>query len=317
MNNLDISPLLAILRRVTSRLLVLAFVCACLTSTLVYPVFAQQPAPAAGGSALDAATQQQVTDLKLQAQDAFEAKDLPKALALYKRILRLNPDDPLALKRSEELTEAVAKQTEGDRAHRVDQATQQAAEALTGDRFTRAEDALVDARRTHAAAPLDKARRLLDEARKFARPGDARIDRLQRAVDAEASLQRVAWWELWGSIAFVALVVIAAAVFYMLRSGRRLQVIEGSQIGQIFALQKQSTSIGALASAVDWALEDPSRKISRLHCEVFREGRHYFIVDRSLNGTLLNGRPLQKDEAALLKRGDEVVLGGGVKLRFR
>src|SRR5579862_7517480 len=111
-NNLDISPLLAILRRVTSRLLVLAFVCACLTSTLVYPVFAQQPAPAAGGSALDAATQQQVTDLKLQAQDAFEAKDLPKALALYKRILRLNPDDPLALKRSEELTEAVAKQTE-------------------------------------------------------------------------------------------------------------------------------------------------------------------------------------------------------------
>ncbi|MFA5529988.1 MAG: type VI secretion system-associated FHA domain protein TagH, partial [Thiohalomonadaceae bacterium] len=40
-----------------------------------------------------------------------------------------------------------------------------------------------------------------------------------------------------------------------------------------------------------WALEDPDRFLSSLHCRISSEDGKYFLVDLSTNGTFLNGAP--------------------------
>ena len=70
---------------------------------------------------------------------------------------------------------------------------------------------------------------------------------------------------MWGVAGGLAIVGLAALVFYFRRTGRVLEMIEGPQVGQMFVLRKEATALGALASEVDWTIEDPLRKISRRH----------------------------------------------------
>ncbi|MCO4745083.1 MAG: sigma 54-interacting transcriptional regulator [Proteobacteria bacterium] len=59
------------------------------------------------------------------------------------------------------------------------------------------------------------------------------------------------------------------------------------------------------ADSCDVAL--PSEKISRVHCFVEQRGEGWWLIDRSSNGTLLNGLPVQR--RAQLKPGDLVGIG--------
>jgi hypothetical protein len=259
----------------------------------------------------------QIRETKLKALEAEDAQDLPKALKLYKQILHLDPDDALAQRKNDELAAALTKKKTSEQAARVDEIDEGARRSRAQQSLESAEAELIQAKRTGAGEPLERARQFLLDARKYARPGDPAVDRLQTQIDQETAARRVHLFELWGFVGLAALGVIAALVFYFLRGGRVLEMIEGPQIGQQFVLQKEATALGALASEVDWAIEDPLRKISRRHCDVVRQGRHYFLVDCSLNGTFLNGRAVQKGQPALLKRGDQIGLGGAVTLRFR
>ena len=124
-------------------------------------------------------------------------------------------------------------------------------------------------------------------------------------------------WEIWGLVALVVLVPIIGAVVYVRRTGRVLEIVNGPQSGDRFVLEKDSVSVGAGAAEVDWAVSDPLRKISRRHFDVIRHSRRYFLVDQSTNGTLLNGRVVQRGEPVLLKRGDRIGLSDEVTLLFR
>jgi hypothetical protein len=283
-----------------------------------HPVDLQTPSPAGSPATLiDADTQARIKTLKLQAQVAVDDQDLPKALKLYKQILGLDPDDALAQRKSDELTATLTRKKADDLDARVKASDELATKTRAQDSLARAESALIEAKRTGSDEALGRAQQSFVDARKYARPGDPGIDRLQALIDQEIAARRVLFWEKWGSVGFLVLGIVVASVFYFRRSGRVLEMVEGPQIGQVFVLQKEATALGALASEVDWAIEDPLRKISRRHCDVVRQGRHYFLVDCSLNGTFLNGRALQKGQPALLKRGDQIGLGGEVTLRFR
>jgi predicted component of type VI protein secretion system len=277
-------------------------------------VLAQQPTPA---PAVDVELQQQILKWKLQAQEALDAQDQRKAQELYRKILKLDPNDALAQSKNDSLTAALAKKKMEDVGVKVAEDDRRAREARAQEFLQKANDKLVDAKRTGAGEPLEGARQFLIEARKDARFGDPTLARLQAQIDEETDARRRRLFELWGFVGLVALGLIAALVFYFLRGGRVLEMIEGPQIGQQFVLQKETSVLGALASEVDWTIEDPLRKISRRHCDVVRQGRHYFLVDSSMNGTFLNGRPVQKGQPVLLKRGDQIGLGGAVTLRFR
>jgi hypothetical protein len=300
------------------RLCLLALCCLICPSASAHRIELQTP-PAAGSPspAIDADTLARIKTLKLQAQVAMDDQDLQKALRLYKQILGFDPDDALAQRKSDELTATIDKKKANDLEGKVKAEDEAATRARAQDSLTKAENALIDAKRTGSAEALRRAQQSFVDARKYARPGDPNIDRLQVLLDQEVATRNLRFWEFWIFVGLVVLGLVAALVFYFRRSGRALEMIEGPQMGQVFVLQKEATALGALASEVDWAIEDPLRKISRRHCDVVRQGRHYFLVDCSLNGTFLNGRALQKGQPALLKRGDQIGLGGEVTLRFR
>lgn len=65
--------------------------------------------------------------------------------------------------------------------------------------------------------------------------------------------------------------------------------------------------IGKQNGLVDWVLD--SDTISRIHARIDREGDEYRISDlNSTNGTCVNGRLLETNETAVLKKGDEVLI---------
>jgi len=300
-----------------TRLCILAIVILFGRDSAAQPPAAQAPPVATQPGAVDEATRKLINDLKLQVIDAKVANDPKKEFDLLKKILTLDPGDALATLRIAQLTEILRANEASARQQQVQQADEQARQTLARTHLATAEDGLVEAKRTGKSEPLVRARAALVEARKYARSGDQDVERLQRMIDDETSARRVRFWEWWGVIGVVALAAMVGLAFYVLRASRVLEMIDGPQTGQVFKLEKDATALGALASEVDWAIEDPLRKISRRHCELVRQGRHFFLVDCSMNGTFLNGRPLQKGQPALLKRGDRIGLGGAATLLFR
>jgi hypothetical protein len=292
-------------------------VCFLLVSRLPFAdSFAQQPAPPVSQS-IDEETRQQVRDLKLKALQLQRSGDLKKELEIWNKVLSLDPDDARAQVRSDELSKTIAANEKEDVDRLLKAADDEARKKLADEALKVGEDAVVDAKLTRSADALKRAEAALDRARKNTREGDERVARLEAAIAQERQAQRVRLWQFWGLVGLVVLGVLVVLVLYLRRGKRVLELLDGSQMGDTFVLQNKATVIGALAAEVDWVIDDPYRKISRRHCDIIREGRHYFVVDCSMNGTFLNGRPLQKGEPALLKRGDRIGLGGAVTLRFR
>src|SRR5262249_1830364 len=129
----------------------------------------------------------------------------------------------------------------------IEQEDQQARGARGSAAIDRAENALIEAKRTGAAEPLLQARAALADAKRDIRAEDPRIERVEARIDALAQERRVRFWELWGVVGLAAIGVIVALVLYLMRSKRVLEMIEGAQAGQVFALEKEATSLGALA----------------------------------------------------------------------
>ncbi len=69
-------------------------------------------------------------------------------------------------------------------------------------------------------------------------------------------------------------------------------------------------SLGRAADC-DWVLPDPERYLSGHHAAIEYRGGHWYVVDRSMNGTFVNGapHPLGKDRAYALRDGDRIRMG--------
>ena len=73
-------------------------------------------------------------------------------------------------------------------------------------------------------------------------------------------------------------------------------------------LDRHGAVIGRSPHA-DWSLPDPRSYISSTHCEIdYRDGA-YVLVDKSTNGTFLNGRPERLTRAHTLCDGDVFLIG--------
>lgn len=60
----------------------------------------------------------------------------------------------------------------------------------------------------------------------------------------------------------------------------------------------------------DWCLPDPDNHVSSRHCEIrYRDGA-YVLVDRSTNGTFVNGSGQRLDAPHSIVDGDRIALGG-------
>ena len=61
----------------------------------------------------------------------------------------------------------------------------------------------------------------------------------------------------------------------------------------------------------DWAIPDPQRFLSGMHCRIHKQGDDYFITDTSTNGVFLNGseQRLTRDDPVDLNAGDKFRIG--------
>lgn len=102
-----------------------------------------------------------------------------------------------------------------------------------------------------------------------------------------------------------------------------LQIVDGVGRGKLVTIDKDKAifKIGAAEGPSDTEkndllVSDSAKLISRFHCTLVRKDGEYYLVDASMNGTLLNGRPVKRGEHHRLDDGDEITLAEVSRLKF-
>jgi hypothetical protein len=100
-----------------------------------------------------------------------------------------------------------------------------------------------------------------------------------------------------------------------------VKVVDGVGRGRLMPVEKEIFRIGAAdgerpEDKNDLVVSDSGMLISRYHCTILRKGKHYFLLDSSLNGTRLNDEPLARGEHHRLEDGDEFVVADAARLKF-
>lgn len=106
-------------------------------------------------------------------------------------------------------------------------------------------------------------------------------------------------------------------------SGRRvaLKIVDGIGRGRMYTVESDVFRIGAAESERkeeknDLVINDSAGLISRFHCAILKREKKWIVVDSSLNGTLLNDKPLERGEPHNLRDGDELTVAGVSRLTF-
>lgn len=102
-----------------------------------------------------------------------------------------------------------------------------------------------------------------------------------------------------------------------------LQVVDGVGRGRLVTIDKEKP-IFKIGSAMgtgdteknDLVISDSAAQVSRFHCTLIRKGGDYYLVDASMNGTLLNGDPVKRGEHVLVEDGDEITVADVSRLKF-
>ncbi len=99
-----------------------------------------------------------------------------------------------------------------------------------------------------------------------------------------------------------------------------LEGIEGAGRGQVFPLNKSEMIIGSHGppdGTADIVICDAQRKISRRHCSIMQNGKQFYLMDESTNGTKINDRELTKGVLAEFRNGDRISLADEATLVLR
>jgi FHA domain len=99
-----------------------------------------------------------------------------------------------------------------------------------------------------------------------------------------------------------------------------LEAIEGPCKGQVFPLEKQELTIGAAGppdGTSDIVICDEQHKISRRHCVILHNGKQFYLMDESTNGTKINEQEIEKGAWAEFHKGDVISLADESVLMLR
>lgn len=251
--------------------------------------------------------------------EAMQEVDLDKKVGKLDKAVELYPFDPMIVQARDSARLLLADQKQKNAQAAAEQKAQEEAQQKANDSKADAETKLREAKVERASGQLDQAGKLLKEALPLAEASKDKtlLSSVRRELDdldaqvASTKRMNTAMWALAGA----AIAGLVALIVLWRKKKRTLVMVEGPEQGRIFKLEKELTTIGAVQA--DWVVEDPYRKLSRLHCQIARSGRHFFIVDCSRNGTFLNGRAIPKGEPILLRGNDEITLCDDVILIFR
>ncbi|MGH9900900.1 MAG: FHA domain-containing protein [Pyrinomonadaceae bacterium] len=156
--------------------------------------------------------------------------------------------------------------------------------------------------------------------------------------DVDACLERCKPRPVLAIVLSVFALIFAAAVsvgiYFWMRSGKKLPAVaalspksqrwvlegvEGACRGQVFPLEKGEIIIGSKAppeGIADIVVYDTMRKISRRHCTIMQNGKQFYLVDDSTNGTKLNDREIPRGVTVEFRQGDRISLADEAVLQL-
>jgi hypothetical protein len=267
----------------------------------------------AAGQARDEARQAQVSKLM---QEALKTDQPETQKDLYEKILALDPGNVNAATGYKEAQQKIEqtraqKQKETEEGAKQKQTEEQKAATLA--------QSLEDGQAAFLVGNIAAAQGHLAIAQRIA-PNNPQVQSLKQRVDSAAQQRdRVKYLLLGGGV----LVLLSGGGLLLFTRGKKdpfVEVIEGLQKGDKFALDQEIVHIGAVAqdggSKNDIVLQDVERMISRFHCEIHvKQGKLFLIDCNSSNGTKLDGRRVAPGTPVRLKSGSRVELGGTCALR--
>jgi hypothetical protein len=151
-------------------------------------------------------------------------------------------------------------------------------------------------------------------------PNDREGQRIQRDIDNFLGRRKTL---LVLKIALILLLTAGLLIgLYILLRPRKwvLEGIDGVCKEEIFPLDADEVKIGALGpphGECDIVIRDGRRKISQLHCVIVRNGRSLYLINESLNGTMINDEEVEKGSMKRLRNGDRLSLADEVTLLLR
>ena len=170
-----------------------------------------------------------------------------------------------------------------------------------------------------AAKEVDKAHEQNQQALQQA-PKDSEAQNLQRDID-NILAKRKTLFVL--KIVFTVLLVagMLTGLYFLLRTREwLLEGVDGPCQEKVFPLDKDEIKIGALGppnGECDLVIRDARHRISPLHCLIVRSGRHWYLMNESTNGTMINDEEVEKGNMVRLRKGDRLSLADEAVLVLR
>jgi len=170
-----------------------------------------------------------------------------------------------------------------------------------------------------AAKDIDKAYEKNQQALQQA-PKDPEAQKIQRDID-NILAKRKTLFVL--KIVFAVLLVagVLTGLYFLLRTREwLLEGVDGPWQEKVFPLDKDEIKIGALGpphGECDLVIRDARHKISPLHCLIVRSGRHWYLMNESTNGTMINDEEVEKGTMVRLRNGDRLSLADEAVLVVR
>jgi hypothetical protein len=208
--------------------------------------------------------------------------DPQRHVELYTQILLRDPGNQVAFSGRKEAQQKIDDQ----RAKREAEGQKEEAAAKTeSERQAQGTAALQRAETSFVSGNLNGASEAINAAGTLL-PGDTRVQLLRTRIDQALSARQRVTYGLAGAggLALVAGVI----VFLRKRTGGErqayLEVIDGVDVGRRYNLDQDVVHIGAVAQdgahKNEIVVEDIEHLISRFHCEIHKQGGHYFLIDR-------------------------------------
>jgi FHA domain len=170
-----------------------------------------------------------------------------------------------------------------------------------------------------AAREVEKANEKNQEALQLAST-DPEAQRIRKDIDNIFSKRKTLFVL---KIAFMVLLVagMVTGLYVLLRTkGWVLEGVHGPCQEKVFPLDKDEIKIGALGpphGECDVVIRDAGHRISPLHGLIVRSGKHWYFINESTNGTMINDEEVEKGNMVRLRKGDRLSLADEAMLVLR
>ena len=257
-------------------------------------------------------------------QKAIQTDDPAKQVEYYSEILKLDPSNQIAYERRKEaqgrLEQQQQKQRQEEEARRQEESKNKAEKANAEWNLQRKQEAMDGAIESLIRDDTDQMKAAKDKIEDVLKvnPSDPELISLKARIEDRIQTAKFFFIARIALLVLVLIGLIFGLYYWLLRKKQGvLEVVEGAGTGQVLAIEKEAVKIGSIEAENDLVISDEKKRISRLHCEIFRSGRNFFIKDLSTNGTKVNDQNVESGRPARIRKGDRISLANEATLVFR